>query len=154
EGLGLEVPQADVDGGDGLEGDALAAVAPDAPEHVAPELLDVEGVLADEQVLEVLLDDGPDGVQTGPDAEPLGAFVGLDVDPESLGAAGAGPGRRDGGVLDDEPFRVPQHGGGDVGDSHGGGPFASVVRPGGRGGVAGTTAAPLMLPRMGRGGVV
>jgi hypothetical protein len=58
-----------------------------------PQLLDVEGVLADEQVLEIPLDDRADGVLTGADPEAGGALVRLDVDPESPGAAGAGPGR-------------------------------------------------------------
>jgi hypothetical protein len=53
ERLALDVPEGDVDGGDGRGGD-VAGREEAASEHLLPEALDLERVLADEERLEVL----------------------------------------------------------------------------------------------------
>ncbi len=53
ERLALDVPQGDVDGGDGRGEDALCREEAAAEEHL-PDVFAVHGVLADEQRLEVL----------------------------------------------------------------------------------------------------
>ncbi len=121
QGLGLEVPEGDVDGRDGLEGEALAAEAADAPEHVLPEALDVEGIGAEQGVLEVVLDDGPQGSRGRGHSEAFDAFIGAEVD-EAVAAGGhlEGGGVGDGRVAGDD-----EEGGLDVGDFHGVAPVRS-----------------------------
>ena len=52
--LGLEVPQRDVERGDGLGGHAAAADRGAGPDQLGPELADVVGVLADQHVGDLL----------------------------------------------------------------------------------------------------
>ena len=61
EGFAFEVPECDVEAGDGLEREAFAAVAADAPEHLGPDAFRLEGGFADEDVFEVVVDEGADG---------------------------------------------------------------------------------------------
>ena len=55
EPLPLEIPERDVDPGDGAH-DHLAGRPERAPHHLAPPVLDPAGILADEQLLEVVED--------------------------------------------------------------------------------------------------
>ena len=48
--LRLDIPDSVVDGGDGLERGAFAAVAAHPPEHVVPDLLGLEWVCTDYQI--------------------------------------------------------------------------------------------------------
>lgn len=120
EGFAFEVPECDVEGGDGLECEAFAPKAADAPEHLGPDALGLEGGFADEDVFEIVGDEGSDGGGGVEVAEALGAFVGVDVDEDGGASGDAGLGRRDGGVLDDLAAGVEDEGGCYVGDFHGG----------------------------------
>ena len=119
QGLGLQVPQPDVHGGDRAEGHALPAVAPHGPEHVVPELLDVERVLADQQLLEPVLHDLPGPGDGAREPQALGPGVRVDVDEELASSPGAGLERGDGRVLDGGRVRVEKLGRRDVGDLQG-----------------------------------
>ena len=110
----LEIPQRDVHRGDGAEGQPLAPEAAHAPEHVVPELLVGERVLADQQLLQRLLDQLADAGLT--DAQALEPLVGADVDED--GAAPRHP-VADGGVLDSGHVRNMEMRGRDVEDPHG-----------------------------------
>ena len=80
-GFAEEVPEGDVDGGDGDHGDALAAEGHGAAVHLLPEELDVPGVGAEEDGREVGVDEGlGDLGREGGVAEADEAGVGEDFD--------------------------------------------------------------------------
>ena len=56
-GFAEEIPEGDIDGGDGDHADAFAAEGHGFAIHVLPEEFDVPGVLADEEGFEVEVDD-------------------------------------------------------------------------------------------------
>ena len=82
ERLGLEVPKRDVDSGERAEGQALASVAADSPEHRVPVPLDVERVLVDQQDFESMLDNLAYARAGLSDSESLDSFVGMQMDEE------------------------------------------------------------------------
>ena len=102
-----------------MECEAFATVAADAPEHLGPDSLGLEGGFADEDVFEVVVDQRTDSGGRVEVAEALRAFVGVDMDEDSGASAGAGFERRDGGVLDGVGFGVEDEGCGYVDDFHG-----------------------------------
>lgn len=57
EGLPLDIPQGDIDGGNRRADDAVGGIE-SAPEHLLPEIFNSHGILADEPLFHVL--DGPD----------------------------------------------------------------------------------------------
>ncbi len=83
--LAHEVPEGDVDGGDGGERDALAAEGERAAIHLLPEVLDVPGIGAEKQRLEVDVDEllGHHRRQRGV-AQADEAVVGEDLDDEPV----------------------------------------------------------------------
>ena len=79
--LAGDVPQRDVDAADRLHHDAAPAVLPGAREHLLPQPLDQQRVLADQQRLQGFLDDGRGraAAETGL-ADADGAVIGFDLD--------------------------------------------------------------------------
>ncbi|CAA9431730.1 MAG: hypothetical protein AVDCRST_MAG55-2707, partial [uncultured Rubrobacteraceae bacterium] len=80
--LAAQVPQGDVDGGDGEGRQAPAPDVQQALPHEVPQPLDVVGVLALEQRREVVVDEGLYGAAAAADG------VGVAVAREALGAEG------------------------------------------------------------------
>ena len=79
--LAGDVPQRDVDAADRVHDDAAPPVLPGAHEHLLPQPLDHQRVLADEQRLQILLDTGRGGAAARPRlADADRAVIGLDLD--------------------------------------------------------------------------
>src|SRR5215831_8798800 len=96
--LAGDVPQRDVDAADRIHDDAAAAELAGAREHLLPQALDQERVLADQHRPQDLLDDVAGGAAADPRlANPDRALIGLDLDKEAaaprLHATGAPVGR-------------------------------------------------------------
>ena len=96
--LAGDVPQRDVDAADRVHENAAATELPGACEHLLPEMLDQQRILADEQRLEASFDDGRGDTATDPSlADSDDAVIGLDLDeqrgPLRLHPGGAGIGR-------------------------------------------------------------
>ncbi len=120
-GFAADVPEGDIDGGDGLDGDPAAAVINAAAIHAVPEAFDFEGVFSDEQGGEAVeafhagfeaplggvdagFGDGGAGFDVGVAGE---AGVGQDFDEAHVGGAfgfggGGGVVVEAGGFQDDE----------------------------------------------------
>src|SRR6516164_1477823 len=93
-----DVPERDVDAADRIHDDAAAAVLAGAREHLLPQPLDQQRVLADQHGSQHLVDDAGGGAATDPGlADPDDPLVGLDLDEKAaapgLHAAGAAIGR-------------------------------------------------------------
>jgi hypothetical protein len=87
EGFALDVPESDVDGGDGGHGDGAASPVGSAIE-VLPDVFGLEGVAADEAGEDVVLQVGGYGelaAVEGGVAEAVDAFVGVDSRVTKLG---------------------------------------------------------------------
>src|SRR5271156_1789513 len=96
--LAGDVPERDVDAADRIHDDPAAAVLAGPCEHLLPQPLDQERVLADQHRLQQLVDDVPrDAAADASLADPDHSLVGLDLDEEPaaarLHAAGAAIGR-------------------------------------------------------------
>ena len=76
--LALDVPERRVDGGERHREDAAPAVEHRRAVHLVPELIDVEGVRADQEVLEMAVDDLDRGAAAGAHAEAGDPGVRLD----------------------------------------------------------------------------
>ena len=91
ERLALDVPESDVDGGDGGHGDGASAPVGSAVE-VLPDVLGLEGVTADDAGEDVVLEVGGDGelaAVEGGVAEAIDPFVGVDAEGDEVAIGGA-----------------------------------------------------------------
>jgi hypothetical protein len=91
EGLGFDVPEGDVDGGDGGHGDGAATPVGSAVE-VLPDVFDAGGIAADEAGEDVLGEVGGDGelaAVEGGVAEAVDAGVGGDFEGDEVAVGGA-----------------------------------------------------------------
>src|SRR5690606_33592464 len=88
EDLALDVPERGLDGGHRAAADrAEQAVAHGGGVHLGPEAVDMSGVLADEDVGEVVDGRLDDARPAGALADALDAFVGQDLDEEPAARA-------------------------------------------------------------------
>ena len=91
EGLALDVPEGDVDGGDGGHGDGAATPVGSAIE-ILPDVFGLEGIAADEAGEDVVGEIDGDGelaaVERGV-AEAVDAFVGVDAEGDEVAVGGA-----------------------------------------------------------------
>ena len=117
ERLRLQVPQADVDGGYGAERHAFASVPAHMPEHLVPELLDVERVLAKQQIAQSQ-HNLPHARRRLPDAQSLYAFVRANVYEKLPTTACARRWRGNGGILNRISVRVIELRGSNVNNLH------------------------------------
>ena len=84
EDLACQVPECDVNAGDGIDSYALSTVGHRGAPHDVPQALDVERVLAHQQLGQVILDDHASA--GAPRAVSLHALIGADLDPEATSA--------------------------------------------------------------------
>ena len=80
QGFAFEVPECDVEAGDGLECEAFATKTTHSPEHFSPDAFGFERGFANQDIFQVVIDQRPDSRRRVEVAETLRAFIGVDVD--------------------------------------------------------------------------